>query len=180
MDSHVGVHHPTGLRSEFAGVASGRLQLRERACCLFGRFGPGSVSPRAGSSFSFFRQKKKKGHRLVQPVLPLWKQWFRLGALGIYLDTVMAPHPLGLSGPMAGSSDDNRNTRRGFDTFQTPRTNMCEVSSCNSFRANNTTLEFPCDQWHLGKVQHPSLQKTCQGSLQNRWSIRQTRVRHES
>ena len=47
MDSHAGVHHPAG---EFGGVASGRLQLRERACCVFGRFGPGSVSPRAESS----------------------------------------------------------------------------------------------------------------------------------
>ena len=50
MDSHAGVHHTAGLRSELAGFASGRLQLRERACCVFGRFEPGSVSPRAGSS----------------------------------------------------------------------------------------------------------------------------------
>ena len=73
MDSHVGVNHPAGLRSEFSGVASGRLQLHERACCVYGRFGPGSVSPGAGwsvcsrvgiacadCSFSSFRQKKSR------------------------------------------------------------------------------------------------------------------------
>ena len=54
-----------------------------------------------------------------------------------------------------------------------------EVPSYCSSRLNNTTLDFYLDQWHLGKVQHTSLQQTHQGSLQNKWPIRQTGIRDE-
>ena len=46
LDSHAGVHHPTGIRSE--PFAYGGLQLRERPWCVFGQFEPFSLS---GSSF---------------------------------------------------------------------------------------------------------------------------------
>ena len=44
LESHVGVHHTAGMRSEPVGVATGRLRLWERACSMCGRLGPDSVS----------------------------------------------------------------------------------------------------------------------------------------
>ena len=88
----------------------------------------------------------------LETVVPARGSWNILG----HSDDSTATGSLGSHGP--GSSDDNRNTRRGFDIFQTPRTNMCEVPSCHSFRANNTTLEFPCGPMASGKS--PTCQPT--------------------
>ena len=62
--------------------------------------------------------------------------------LGICLDRVPAPQPLGLSGPMSrGSSDDNRNTRRRLDTSS---------STVDEHARSAVLLRFPCEQYHKG------------------------------
>ena len=87
------------------------------------------------------------------PVVPA------LQDLGIYLDRVMAPQPLGPSGPMAqGHLTITETQDVDLILSQAPKTNMHEVPSCLIFRANNTTLEFPCESIASGKS--PTYQPT--------------------
>ena len=84
---------------------------------------------------------------------------------------------LGSHGP--GSSDDNRNTRRRLDTFSSPE---------NEHARSAVQLQLRCEQYHAGVSMWINsiwkyttyLVQTHQGSLQNRWRIRQTRIRDES
>ena len=85
-----------------------------------------------------------------QLALPPWKQMQPPAPaaptrqdLGLYLDIVMAPQPLGPSGPMAQGHLTTTGTQ-DVDTIlsQALKMNMHEVPSYYSFRANSTTLEF--------------------------------------
>ena len=62
--------------------------------------------------------------------------------LGTYSDTVSAPQPLGLSGPMAqGHLTITETQDADLILSQASKTNMHEVPSYYSFLVNNTTLE---------------------------------------
>ena len=61
-----------------------------------------------------------------------------------------APQPLDLSGPMAQSSDDNRNARRRLDTCSSPEDEL-EVQSYYGSRVNNTTLRLRIGSITIGK-----------------------------
>ena len=102
-------------------------------------------------------------------------------ALGTCLDIVMAPQSLGLSGPMGqGHLTITETQDVDFILSQVPKTNMREVPFYHSFRANNTTLKFPCESIASGTS--PTYQPTTNpsGFIENRWPIRQTRLRDES
>ena len=81
--------------------------------------------------------------------LPFWKQVHPLAPaastrqdLGMCSDTVTAPQPLGLSGPMAqGHLMTERNTRRRLDTFSSPE---------DEHARSAVLLQFDCDQYHTG------------------------------
>ena len=63
--------------------------------------------------------------------------------LGIYSDMVMAPQPLGLSGPMAlGHLMTTEIQDEDLIRSQAPKMNKHEVPSCYGSRANNTTKEL--------------------------------------
>ena len=64
-------------------------------------------------------------------------------------DGSTASGSLGSHGP--GSSFDNRNTRRRLDTFSSPEDEHARSAVLLQFRANNTTLEFPCGSIAFGK-----------------------------
>ena len=88
-------------------------------------------------------------------------------------DGSTATGSLGSHGP--GSSDDNRNTRRRLDTFSSPEDEHARRAVLLHFR-----WSFCVESKHLGNGQHTRLQQIHQNSLQNRWPIRQTRIRDES
>ena len=86
----------------------------------------------------------------LQPVLPLWKRMQlphqavpARQEIGSYLDMVMAPQPLGLSGPMA--QHHLTTTEQDVDLIlsQAPKMNVHEVPSYYGCHVNSTTLEFP-------------------------------------
>ena len=63
-------------------------------------------------------------------------------ALGIYLDIVMVPQPLGPSGPTSrGLRMTTRNTRRRLDTFSSPEDEHARIA---------VLLRFPLEQFHAG------------------------------
>ena len=82
----------------------------------------------------------------LQPMLPYWKRMQRPSPvvparqdLGTYLDIVVAPQPLGPSGPMAQGHLTMTETQDvDLIRSQAPKTNMHEVPS------------FPCEQHHSG------------------------------
>ena len=86
-------------------------------------------------------------------------------ALGTYMDIVMVPQPLGLSGPMA-----NRNTRRGLDTFFSPEDEEARITVFASISMNNITWEcLPWFEKFWATTSAPAL--THQNSLQNRFFV---------
>ena len=92
--------------------------------------------------------------------------------LGLYLDIVMGPQPLGPSGPMARGHLTTTETQNvDLILSQALKMNMHEVPSYYSFRANNTTLEFPLGPIASGKS--PTFQHATSSSGQ-------TRIRDES
>ena len=102
-------------------------------------------------------------------------------AFGIYLDTVMAPRPLGLLGPMAQGLLTTTGTQDAdLILSQALKMNMHEVPFYCSYHVNNTTLEFLLGS--MTSWQRTTYQATTNlsGFIANRWPVRQTRVRDES
>ena len=72
--------------------------------------------------------------------------------LGIYLDRVMTPQPLGPLGPMAQGLLTTTGTQDvDLILSQAPKTNMHEVPSCCIFRVNKSTRECPLGSRNSGQ-----------------------------
>ena len=72
---------------------------------------------------------------------PLFQAVLTRRDLGTYLDIVMAPQPLGLSGPMAWGHLMTIGTQdRRLDTFSSPEDEQPPAVAI--------LLQFPCKQYH--------------------------------
>ena len=133
---------------------SKECSYKSRSCHYAHRVCPDSksASRRLPRQWPRMMQKSQIWNELLaasQPVFPPCKRMQlppqavpARQALGIYLDIVMAPQPLGPSGPMARGLLTTTGTQDvDLIPFLVQRTNMREVLFCFSSQVNNITLE---------------------------------------